>query len=294
MKILNFGSINIDHVYTVSHFVRPGETLNSQSYQRFPGGKGLNQSIALSHAGAQVHHAGKVGADGDWLRSRLQELGVDTSLVEMEDVPTGHAIIQVNPAGENSIVLFGGANRCISESNVERALQLFSPGDYLLVQNEVSSVPAMLRLAKQKGVTVVFNPAPMTPEVQDYPLDLVDLFIVNEIEAEGLTGRSDPQSIGATIRGKYPRAALVLTLGEKGAMYFGPDSTCHETAEQVTVIDTTAAGDTFIGYFVAGMMRGQKPQDCLRMACRAAALCVTRKGAADSIPRKDELNVTYS
>ena len=107
-------------------------------------------------------------------------------------------------------------------------------------------------------------------------------------------GRSDPQSIEATIRGKYLRAALVLTLGEKGAMYFGPDSTWHETAEQVTVIDTTAAGDTFIGYFVTGMMRGQKPQDCLRMACRAAALCVTRKGAADSIPRKDELNVTYS
>lgn len=268
MKILNFGSINIDHVYTVSHFVRPGEALNSQSYQRFPGGKGLNQSIALSHAGAQVHHAGKIGADGDWLRSRLQELGVDTSLVEMEDVPTGHAIIQVNPAGENSIVLFGGANRCITESYVERAVQLFSPGDYLLAQNELSSVPAMLRMTKLKGLTVVFNPAPMTPEVQDYPLDRVDLFIVNEIEAKGLTGRSDPQSIGAFMRAKYPRAALVLTLGEKGAMYFGSDGTLHEAAEKVTVTDTTAAGDTFIGYFVAGMMRGQNPQDCLRMGCR--------------------------
>ena len=124
MKIINFGSINIDHVYGVEHFVRPGETLESESYALFSGGKGANQSIALARAGAEVIHAGKVGADGAWLKTKLQESGVDVSLVEMVDLPTGHAVIQVNSEGENAIIIHGGANRSVSKANIKKVLDI--------------------------------------------------------------------------------------------------------------------------------------------------------------------------
>lgn len=291
MHILNFGSINIDHVYMVDHFVRPGETLSSKSYQRFSGGKGLNQSIALSHAGANVSHAGKIGMDGCWLRDQLKQHGVDTSFVEQTEIPTGHAIIQVNPAGENSIVIYGGANRCIAESDVMRIIHEFSPDDYLLVQNEVSSVPDILRVAKQRGLKIVFNPSPMTSQVLTYPLDFVDIFIFNEIEAQELTNETDPEKIRAVMGEKYPDAAAVLTLGEKGAMYFDPETAVCRPAEKVVTVDTTAAGDTFTGFFLAEFMRTGNPKKALAFGCQAAALCVMRPGAADSIPRKEELKV---
>ena len=294
MRIVNFGSINIDHVYTVDHFVRPGETLGSLRYERFPGGKGLNQSIALAHAGAEVYHAGKIGTDGEWLKKRLQCSGVDTSLVEIADVPTGHAIIQVNSEGENCIVLYGGANRCMTDSDVLRVMKRFSEGDYLLVQNEMSSIPAILREGKRKGMVVVFNPAPMSPEVLDYPLELVDILIANEIEARGLTGEPTVEHAGAAMHEKHPAATIVITLGARGAMSFGPHASLSQPAHKVKPIDTTAAGDTFVGFFTAAYLQGKEPRYCLQLACRAAALCITRKGAADSIPRRDELEAPPS
>lgn len=289
MKILNFGSINIDHVYMVDHFARPGETLSSKSYQRFSGGKGLNQSIALSHAGANVCHAGKIGVDGCWLKNQLEKHGVDTTFVEQTNNPTGHAIIQVNPAGENSIVIYGGANQCIMESDVARIVNEFSHDDYLLVQNEVSLVPHILGTAKQKGLTIVFNPSPMTLQVLTYPLELVDIFIVNEIEAQGLTNETDPERIRAAMREKYPDAGTALTCGEKGAMYFDSEVSFCRPAEKVIPVDTTAAGDTFTGFFLAELMRTGDAEKALALGCQAAALCVMRQGAGDSIPRKEEL-----
>ena len=289
MRIVNLGSINIDHVYTVDHFVRPGETLGSLRYERFPGGKGLNQSIALARAGAEVYHAGRTGTDGEWLKKRLQCSGVDTSLVEVADVPTGHAIIQVNPEGENCIVLYGGANRSMMDSDVLQLMEKFSERDYLLVQNEISSVPAILREGKRKGMVVVFNPAPMSPEVLDYPLELVDILIANETEARGLTGEPTAERAGAAMHENHPAATIVITLGARGAMFFGPHVSLSQPAYRVNPIDTTAAGDTFVGFFTAAYMQGKEPRYCLQLACRAATLCITRKGAADSIPRRDEL-----
>lgn len=291
MKILNFGSINIDHVYSVEHFVRPGETLGSTDYRQFAGGKGFNQSIALAYAGADVYHAGKIGKDGLWLLDHLQSSGVDTSFLEVVDSPSGHAIIQVNREGENSIILYGGANQKITEAEAEKVLSKFSHGDYLLLQNEISAIPEIMRLAAGQGLTIIFNPSPMNSELLSYPLDLVDIFILNEIEGGELTGEQGPDEIYFSMREKYSNATTVLTVGDKGVLYADSEKTLRVEAEQVTPVDTTAAGDTFIGYFIAEIMDDRDIEQALRLACKAAAVCVTRPGAADSIPKREELEV---
>ncbi len=289
MPILNLGSVNIDHVYEVEHFVRPGETLGSSDYQIFSGGKGFNQSIALARAGAKTLHAGRVGHEGDWLIERLKTEGIDTTHLHENETPTGHAIIQVTPAGENAIVLHGGANQALTQADLDAALNSLSPGDYFLTQNETNLVPWALQKARDQKLKIVFNPAPMSAAVRDYPLQLVDLFVLNETEAEGLTGETDPDAILREMLACYPGSATVLTLGSRGAIYFDADQFHQESAPTVEAIDTTAAGDTFIGYFLAEIMQSIDPAQALKQGCRAAALCVTRPGAADSIPTLAEL-----
>ncbi len=288
MRLLNIGSVNIDHVYTVDHFVRPGETLASVQYDIFAGGKGFNQSIALARAGVAVRHAGMVGDDGAWLLERLQREGVDITPLAVTTSATGHAVIQVVPTGENAIVLHGGANLAITDALIAQSVSSCSPGDYLLVQNETSSVAASIRIGRQHGLRVVFNPAPMTPAVRGYPLHDVDIFILNETEAEMLTGETMPEGIRRAMSKQFPRAATVLTLGRQGALYFDSLRLLRQPAEAVAAVDTTAAGDTFIGYFLAELMRSGDPGKALALGCRASAICVTRVGASDSIPDRSE------
>ncbi len=290
MRILNYGSLNVDHVYQVDHFVRPGETLSSTGYRVCMGGKGSNQSIALAAAGAPVVHAGKLGRDGAWLKDRLTGYGVDTAFVEVGDGASGHAVIQVNASGENAIILHGGTNRAVTADDAARVLAHFGAGDWLLVQNEISALPDIMRLAHARGLFVALNPAPMHADVLSYPLDRVRLFIVNEVEAAELSGEREPECILRSMRRRFPQAATVLTLGGDGAAYAGPEGTFHVPAVRVKAVDTTAAGDTFIGYFLCERLRGVAPQDALSLACRAAAICVTRHGAADSIPRRAEVD----
>ncbi len=287
MKVINFGSINIDHVYSVDHFVRPGETLESRSYSLFSGGKGANQSIALARAGAAVMHAGKVGPDGDWLTAKLRDNGVDVSLVETAAEPTGHAVIQVNREGENAIIIHGGANRSVSETNIKKVLENAKEGDLLLLQNEINSVADILE--KAKGLTVVFNPAPMSDAVRHYPLEKVDIFIVNETEGEALTGERQPEAILDAMAARYPKSRTVLTLGRAGVRYGDGAQRISVAALEVEAVDTTGAGDTFIGYFLAELVRGSSVKAAIELGVRASALCVTRKGAADSIPEREEL-----
>ena len=286
MQILNFGSINIDHVFFVEHFVRPGETLASMDYQKFAGGKGFNQSIALAQAGAKVFHAGKIGHDGVWLLNRLGQCGVDTSLIQTVDTPTGQGIIQVNREGENAIILFGGANRKITEENAVKVISKFKPGDYLLLQNEISAIQEIMKLATEKGLRIIMNPAPMSPEVQSYPLDTVEIFILNEIEGRDLTGETEFGQICRSMTNRFPKALTILTVGDQGVWFAESDRLLHVKGEKVKPIDTTAAGDTFIGYFIAEYTRGNDLELAVRFANRAAAICVTRPGAADSIPKR--------
>lgn len=289
-KILSFGSLNIDHVYQVENFVRPGGTIASESYHRFAGGKGLNQSLAMARAGARVFHAGKIGADGLWLKQLLSDSGVDTGFVEVGDGPCGHAIIQVNRDGENAILINGGANRKIGVKDLPTIFRKFAPGDFLVIQNETSAVPEIIKAAATSGMQIVFNPAPMGPEVLKYPLRLVDYFIVNEVEGAALTGHRGPEEILTAMRKKFPRASVVLTLGAKGAAFAAKDNRFSVPAVKVKAVDSTAAGDAFIGYFVAGVAAGESMEQATRTASEAAAICVTRAGAAASIPFRRELS----
>ena len=285
MNILNFGSLNIDLAYQVEHIARPGETIASSAHQVFAGGKGANQSAALARAGASVFHAGQVGPDGQWVVDKLAGLGVDVQHIRVGDAPTGHAIIQVDRQGQNSIVLFAGANAQVERAAIDAALAHFGGGDMLLLQNEINDVAYILTAAAEQGLTICLNPAPFGPEVGAYPLELVDLLIVNEIEATGLVGASTLAALAA----RCPRAQIALTLGAAGAQYRSPTEEFHLPAPPVQAIDTTGAGDTFIGYLLQGLTAGLTARDAMARAVQAAALCVTRPGAMDSIPAAAEL-----
>jgi len=286
MKILNFGSLNIDLVYQVDHIVRPGETIASASHQIFAGGKGANQSAALARAGALVYHAGQIGAEGQWLWKKLQNLGVDMQFTQTVEGHTGHALIQVEKGGQNSIVLYPGVNTTQSRTFIDSVLNAFTRGDILLLQNEINEIPYLMEQAAQRGMRIALNPAPFSPEVLAYPLERVEFLIVNETEAEGLVGQSAIEDLPSALSERLPKAQILLTLGEKGVYYRSPQQQFHVEALRVKAVDTTAAGDTFTGYFLAAIAENKPVEAALVGATHAAALCVMQAGAMDSIPIK--------
>ena len=286
MKVLNFGSLNYDYVYEVDHFVLPKETISSLSYGRNFGGKGLNQSIALAKAGMDVYHAGRVGADGQDFIDYLNEYGVKTDyLLKDMNEATGHAIIEVCE-GQNCIILHGGANQAIDDKQVDDVLANFKEGDLLLVQNEISSMNHILTKAHEIGMKIAFNTAPMNEKIFTYPLDLVDIFIVNEVEATGLveSETDDIDTIITMLQDKFETKEIVLTVGEKGAYFISGKTCIHEDALKVKAVDTTAAGDTFTGFFLASYIKDQNAAEALKLATKASSITVQGKGAAKSIP----------
>lgn len=293
MKILNFGSLNLDYVYDVEHFVRKGETIASREMRIFCGGKGLNQSVALSKAGAPVYHAGLVGQDGGILREMLLSAGVHDELVRcLPDTPTGNAIIQRDTTGDNCILLYGGANRTVTKEFVREVLEGFSAGDWLVLQNEISQIPYIVDLAYEKGMTIVLNPSPMDEKIREISLDKIHYFLLNQGEAQALTGaQGDGVVLADHLRRKFPGASVVLTLGEAGSLYIGKEGTVFQKAYRVPVVDTTAAGDTFTGYFVAEVSAGKPVEQALDMAARASAIAVSRLGAAPSIPERSQVEI---
>lgn len=289
MRILNFGSLNIDNVYRVDHINAPGETQTAAERHVNPGGKGLNQSIALARAGAEVWHAGRIGADGIWLRDLLGKNGVHTDFVEETDDSTGHAIIQVDSSGQNSIVLYAGANRRIDEAMVDAVLTHFAAGDILLLQNEISCIPYIVDRAYDKGLRIVLNPSPFDGRLAPVRMDKIALFLLNEIEGFQMTGETEPERILDRMAVLYPAAEVVLTLGEKGAVRQKAGERVYREAYRVKAVDTTAAGDTFTGYYLAMRAQGKTAEEALDIASRAASIAVTRQGAAASIPTKEEV-----
>ncbi|MBP5632513.1 MAG: ribokinase [Clostridia bacterium] len=289
MKILNYGSLNIDHVYQMPAFVRAGETLSATDCQLHTGGKGLNQSVALARAGACVFHGGKIGADGIELKDFLENAGADCSFLRIDpDVPTGHAIIQVVPSGENCIIIYGGTNKQITEAEIDETLAHFEAGDLLLLQNEISNVNYLIHRAHEKGMITVLNPSPITAELLEYDgLSLLDWMIVNRGEAETLagSGSGEPIDVIEALQAKYPRASIVMTLGKRGSMCLSRGQRFYSrTYDYAKRVDTTGAGDTFTGYFLAGLAKGAPLDKCMDMASRASGLSITIAGAANSIP----------
>lgn len=285
MKILVFGSLNIDRTYKVKEFVTGGETISARRMDLYCGGKGFNQAIALARAGSGVFFAGAVGDDGKILLDALRENGIDHRFVQTLPCSTGHAVIQVNDAGQNCIVILAGANGEITQAYAEQVLEAFAPGDLIVLQNEISSLDFIIRAAHRKGMLIALNPSPMNEDVLSYPLELVDFLLLNETEGEKLAGTSDTSAMIRKLHGMYPRSTIVLTLGEKGSVLMAEDGTLSTAGiYPVDAVDTTAAGDTFTGYFLSEYLRGGDAAEALRIAAVAAGLSVMRQGAEPSIP----------
>ena len=289
MKLLDFGSLNIDHTYQLPHLVRPGETLASDSYHKSEGGKGFNQAVALAKAGQEVYLAGAIGQDGLFLRDYLQELGVHTEHLCVLDAPTGHAMIQLDTEGQNCIILFGGTNGMITEAMIDEVLTDFGAGDYLLLQNEISHVDSIICAAHAKGMHIILNPSPMSPELLTWPLELVEWFILNEIEGADITGKTQPEEMLDELLRRYPACHVVLTLGERGSVYADATQRMDQSIVTAHTVDTTAAGDTFTGYFIHALLQGEAIQQALKTAACASAITVSRPGAGRSIPAAEEV-----
>lgn len=289
MKILNYGSMNIDRVYDVPHTVRPGETILAGGMNIYCGGKGLNQSIAIAKAGGEIYHAGVLGEDGGILMDALTRHGVNTSHILKVAGASSHTVIQVDGEGQNCIIVCAGENVRVTDADIDAVLAGFAAGDMLVLQNELDNTPSIMRKAVHKGLSIVFNPSPVNELLKTYPLDCVRWFLMNEIEGEALTGETEPPEILRVMAERYPAASVVLTLGAQGAYCVNEGETYFQPAFKVKAVDTTAAGDTFTGYLVTGLSRGEALPKVLERAARASSVTVGRKGAADSIPAWREL-----
>ncbi|MCI5843855.1 MAG: ribokinase [Clostridiales bacterium] len=291
MKVLNFGSLNVDYVYQVDHIMLPGETQSSTRRNVFAGGKGLNQSVALAKAGLPTYHAGQVGndADGEMLLRVLERNGVDCSLVNRIDGPCGHTVIQVDKNAQNCILLFGGANRCIDAAYRKKVFSQFSAGDVIVLQNEINDLDQVIDEAYEKGMRIVLNPSPFDAYLDRCDWNKVDVFFINEVEGAQISGREAAEDILAWFREHHPKALVVLTLGGAGSCCMKDGQVYQQEIVPVKAVDTTAAGDTFTGFFLRAYLNGQTIPEALALAARASSVTVSRPGAADSIPTMAEL-----
>ena len=289
MKVLNIGSMNLDLVYTVDHIVQPGETEASVSMNTFLGGKGMNQSVALAKAGVEVYQGGMIGEDGQPFLDACAEYGVHADYIRKLPGKSGHAVIQINKNAQNCILLYGGANQMLTEEYVDEVLSHFGAEDMLLLQNEVNQLPYIVDRAYEKGMQIALNPSPFNEKLDAVDMTKISLFLLNEVEGNQVTGETEPEAIIAKMQALYPHAKIVLTLGKDGAMYAEGDQRVYQPIFPVKAVDTTAAGDTFTGYFLGGMADGMSVADTLKMSAKASSIAVTRAGAVPSIPYRAEV-----
>ncbi|KAF0231602.1 MAG: hypothetical protein FD175_510 [Beijerinckiaceae bacterium] len=294
-RVLVLGSINRDLVLAVETHPRPGETISGSDIQEFPGGKGANQAVAAARAGAETLLVGALGADGFGasMRAFLTGEGIDLSrVVTVPDRPTGIAVILVDKNAENTVTVSPGANAALVPANAETID--FYPGDHVVSQFEVPEafIRAGFARARAAGAITIFNPAPMKMLGPDL-LALCDIVVLNETELEaasGEAGLTDIRRIEAAARGLGPALTIIVTLGSKGCLAVHPDGVIHVPGQAVRAVDTTGAGDCFVGVLAAGLSEGLGLEVALRRANRAAAISVTRAGAATSMPRRHEIN----
>lgn len=286
MTIYNLGSINADHIYNVPHLPLPGETLSANSFETGLGGKGINQSVAAASAGAKVVHIGAVGLDGGWAVEQIAGYGIETRFVSKVDTPTGHAIVNVDQDGENAIVLFSGANSCQNIDHIQSALKGAVSGDILLLQNETTLQAEAAKIAYGRGLKVIYSAAPFSVEAVRMVLENITILLMNKVESEQLCAGLETDLMD------LPISEVIVTKGAEGADWLRPDTgeTAHAASFPVTAVDTTAAGDTFAGYFAAGLDQGLRVQDAMALGSAAAAIKVTRKGTADAIPLRVEVD----
>ncbi|RHM58550.1 ribokinase [Coprobacillus sp. AF33-1AC] len=290
MKVLCFGSANLDHVYKVDHFTAPGETQSCLDYAIKCGGKGVNQAIAMALAGNETYFAGMIGHDGSLLKETLDEKKVHIDYLKISDKPTGHAIIEVDQSGQNHILLYGGTNKAISYEYIDEVLSRFSKDDIIVLQNEINNVPYIIERSYEKGMKIFFNAAPYDDEILNYPIDKVTWLIVNETEGAALSGEENEETILKALKQKYPCTHILFTMGKEGSRVLTDKDDIKVKAMSVEAVDTTGAGDTYIGYFVRGIVENMPLLDTLQLATKASAIAVTRFGATDSIPHYEEVS----
>ena len=294
MKVLNFGSLNVDYVYMVDEFLLPGETKPALERNIIPGGKGLNQSVALARAGAEVYHAGIIGNDGGILLEALTKNNVRTDFLLSDSDVGGHTIIQVDKKGQNKIILFGGTNKKYTKAFIDKTLTGFASGDIVLVQNETNLVDYIIVKASEKGIKTVFNAAPISREVLDYPLGLVDWLIVNEGEGAVLAGTEKPDEILKNLSERYKKTTIFLTLGPEGCCCSSQEGTFSMEAIPVSnIVDTTAAGDTYIGYLIKAHIDGLQIREAMVKASVASSLSIQKLGASTSVPSSSEVEKAF-
>lgn len=292
--ILVVGSLNADLVVRAPHFPQPGETISGEDLQTLPGGKGANQAVAAARLGASVSMLGRVGKDsfGDDLLKNLESNQVDTKHVQRDDASTGTAIIVVDSNGQNSIVLSPGANGKVGPADVGTAS--FSGFRLLLLQLEIpiEAVLSAAQRAKESSLRVVLNPAPAR-SLPDGLIRLADFLIPNEIELSLLTNQNvnDISSAENASKILLERGAqtIIVTLGANGALLVTKENAKHIPPFKVNVVDTTAAGDAFIGGFASALLQDKSLEDAVRYGCACGALATTQFGAQPSLPTKEEV-----
>ena len=289
MKILNIGSMNLDMVYQMDHIVQPGETEASYSMNIFLGGKGINQSVAAAKAGAEVYHGGMIGEDGQPFLDACAEYDVDSRHIRKVEGKSGHAIIQIDKNAQNCIILFGGANQMLTAEYVDSVLADFAAGDILLLQNEVNMLPYIVDKAYEKGMQIALNPSPFNEKLREVDMGKISIFLLNEVEGGQITGLTEPDAIIARLLELFPGARIVLTLGKDGAVYADAKQKHFQPIFPVKAVDTTAAGDTFTGYFLACLCEGMEIPEVLKRSAKASSIAVSRPGAVPSVPWRKEV-----
>jgi len=289
MKILNFGSLNIDYIYSVNNFVSEGETIPSLSFSKNCGGKGLNQAIALSRVSNDVYFAGQVGQDGKFLVNELYDNNVNTEYIGISNEITGHAIIQVNGAGENCIITHGGANHKISTKYIDDVLNNFDKGDLLIVQNEISNVDYVIKKGYEKGLKIIYNPSPIIDIIEQIDFTHLEYLVINHFEGTIITGKKENKEILEYLLTKYPNLKVILTASEHGAYYGEKDKEIFVASLKVKVVDTTCAGDTFLGFFIGGIINNKSIKESMQIATKAASIAISRSGASRTIPKMKDV-----
>lgn len=289
MKVLNYGSLNIDYVYEMDEFVKEGETKSSLKFTKNIGGKGLNQSIAFKRAGLDIYHAGKIGFDGLFLKDFLKDNEVNVDYITFDNNESGHAIIQVDSKGKNSIILNGGANQRITKEEIDEVLSNFESNDLLILQNEINNIDYIIEKAYKKGMQIAINLAPINGNEKKYDLSKVNIINVNESEGKTLVGKDNPEDIFNELIKRFPNAMIILTLGELGSKCYYQNKRYHQDIFKVEVVDTTSAGDTFFGFFLKEYYQTKKIEKALLIASKASSICVSKKGSGISIPKYDEV-----
>ncbi|AXE98274.1 ribokinase [Paraburkholderia hospita] len=293
------GSLNMDLVARAPRLPQPGETLAGHAFAQVAGGKGGNQAVAAARLGAQVSMLGCVGADanGAQLRAGLEAEGIDcTALETSATAPTGVALIIVDDGSQNAIVIIAGSNGEVTPATLARHEAALAAAQVVICQLETppAAVHAALAAARRLGKTVILNPAPATGQLPADWLPLIDYLIPNELEAATLTGLPVTSPAEANAAADALRRAgvrnVIVTIGAQGVVAaLGEAAPQHFDAPRVKAVDTTAAGDTFIGGFAAQLARGVDVADAIRFAQRAASISVTRAGAQPSIPTRAEV-----